>query len=78
MTTTYRFHCRAIESDPTGYYYPRWDQATKLVVEAENRESAFRSVWAVMGEAPRGWTWAAQIDHIETVAACDCRKESDR
>ena len=75
MTDTYRFHCRAVESDPTGYYHPRWDLATPVVVEAANREAAFRAVWAVMGEAPRGWTWSAEIDRVETATACDCQKE---
>lgn len=73
---TYRFHMRVVDKDPTGYYYVRWDRATPVVVEAENRDAAFKKLWALMGEAPPYRTWTAQVDKIEAAPACSCSEEA--
>jgi len=63
----FRFKMRAVEKDPEGYYYVRWDRATPLIVIAETREDAYKKCWALMGKSSRGWAWTAVIDAIEEV-----------
>lgn len=60
----YEFHARVVKSDPTGYYFPRWDNATPVTVVAETRDEAFQKVFSAMGKCEHGWRWEAVIDKI--------------
>lgn len=65
MNEQFDFYVRVIDKDPDGYYLPRWDQATPLVVRATNRAEAFEKARTVMGACRNGWTWTWRIDRIE-------------
>lgn len=56
----------ATEKDRSGYYFPRWDRAIPVEVEAETRDEAFQTLWRVLGEPShgRGWTWTAKVKKI--------------
>lgn len=51
--STYRFTGRATGKDPTGYYFPRWDQAQPISVLAETKAEANRKALALLGTHPR-------------------------
>lgn len=60
------FHMLAVEKDNEGYYVTRWDRAIPVEVEAETRAEAFKKLWAILGDAPRGrgWSWTAKVKRI--------------
>lgn len=63
----FEFHLRATEHDREGYYYPRWDRATPIVVRAATKQAAVNQAAAALGECRRGYFWGFKCDRIETV-----------
>jgi hypothetical protein len=65
----FEFAIRATEKDPTGYYFPRWDEAEKLTIKAETKAGAITKVKKVLGEtgSRRGWPWAITVDSIKEI-----------
>lgn len=62
----YVFHFKVIDADPSGYYHPRWDRALPVTVHAPDSDTAYKRVFALMGDAPeRGWVWRARLDKVE-------------
>ena len=63
----FTFNIRAVEKDPSGYYFPRWDLAEKLTIKAETKDEAFGKVKAVLGETGNrhDWPWAITVDDIQ-------------
>jgi hypothetical protein len=55
--TTFRFKGRATGSDPTGYYYPRWDRAQPISVLAETKAEATQKAFVMLGTHPRHGSW---------------------
>lgn len=80
---SYRFKGRATGSDPTGYYYPRWDKARKISVVAETKKQASEKACRMLGDHPRFGTsthygWAIIWDSIEEEpTACQHNTESE-
>lgn len=67
--TEFEFHLRAVEHDPEGYYFPRWDRATPITVTATTRQQAINTAAAALGPCPRrGWYWGFKVDKIKAVA----------
>lgn len=56
-----RFECRVVDCDIEGYYYPRWDKATPVTVDAATRQDAINQACAVMGECRRGRYWGVRV-----------------
>ena len=56
-----RFECRVIDCDREGYYYPRWDRATPVTVDAADRQDAIDKAGALMGDCRRGWYWGVRV-----------------
>lgn len=65
----FEFEIKATEKDPTGYYFPRWDQAEKLTVKAETKAEAAEKVKAVLGEtgSRRGWPWVISVVGVKEI-----------
>ena len=66
----FRFKGRATGSDPSGYYYPRWDHAQKVSVVATTKDEANNKAWAMLGRHPRHGSfrstgWAIIWDKID-------------
>lgn len=61
------FHLRATEHDPEGYYFPRWDMATPVTVEAETQQDAIILAAKILGPTTRhrNWYWGFRLDRIE-------------
>lgn len=59
----YEFKMKYAEMDKSGYYYVRWDRGGVAEVVAPTREEAYKKLWALLGECPRGfgWTWTARV-----------------
>lgn len=65
---SFEFDLRLTEADPSGYYYPRWDQAQKITVTANTLDEAMKKAYVVMGKTPRqGWDWEGVCDRIREV-----------
>lgn len=64
----FEFDIRATPKDPTGYYHPRWDNAYKISVIAEDKEQAKSIATAMLGKSSRGWPWAFSFDGIRQTA----------
>lgn len=47
--TIYRFNGRATGSDPTGYFYPRWDLAQSVSILARSGEEAVEKAVNMLG-----------------------------
>ena len=60
----YRFRLRRIERDSTGYYYPRWDRATPMTVEASTQDEAIDKARALSPKLKYGWHWEFAVDSI--------------
>ena len=60
------FKLRATEKDPFGYYFPRWDLATKLEIKTDTKEKAVEEARLILGptEIKKGWVWAIKVDQI--------------
>lgn len=56
----YVFTFKVIASDREGYYYDRWDRATRWEVIGETKRAALDALWPLLGEAPRGRVWKAK------------------
>ena len=67
MSAKYKFSCRVVEGDKTGYYFPRWDRAQKVSVIAESQNEAMKKIGRMMGELKQGWIWLIHIDQTEEV-----------
>lgn len=67
----FEFHLRVVDCDREGYYIPRWDRATPIVVRAATKQEAINKAAAAMGECPRGrgWYWGFKVDRVEAVAS---------
>lgn len=61
---SFEFDIIAVGSDPSGYYYPRWDKAQKLTVIASTKSQAYKIAITVLGKEPRGWDWTLKFDQI--------------
>lgn len=68
--SAFEFHMRVVQCDRKGYYHPRWDKATPIVVAGATKQEAINKAAAAMGECPRGrnWYWGFKVDRIEAVA----------
>ena len=65
---SFEFDLRLTEADPSGYYYPRWDQAQKITVTADTLNEAIKKATIVMGKTRNhGWKWRAVCDSIREV-----------
>lgn len=66
-----RWEFRATEIDESGYYYPRWDRAIPITVDAENREDAGQVVLTALGKPRRGrgWGWTLHLDRVGPIPA---------
>jgi hypothetical protein len=85
MSATFRFKGRATGSDPTGYYYERWDRAMPISVLAETKTEASQKAFAMLGvhgrfgsyggKAGSGWAviWDSMDEEPQTTPE---RKES--
>ncbi len=62
------FHLRAIDCDREGYYFPRWDRATPIVIRAATKQAAIDAAAAALGPCRRGWYWGFKVDRIETAS----------
>lgn len=70
MTTNkplFRFNTQVAESDSTGYYITRWDEALPVTVIAHNRGEAFEKVKTMMGEPTPRSSWAVRIESAEEI-----------
>lgn len=56
----YIFTFKVIASDREGYYYDRWDRATRHEVIGETRKQALSALWSLLGDPPRGRFWKAR------------------
>lgn len=68
----FEFHLRAVQHDREGYYYPRWDKATPIVMVAATKQEAINLAAAALGDPPRGrlgWYWGFKCDRIKAVSA---------
>jgi len=64
----FKFAMKATQCDPSGYYFPRWDNAQSIAVIAESAEHAQQIACNVLGSTPRrGWYWIFKITKIEQV-----------
>ncbi len=65
----FEFNMRAVEKDPTEYYFPRWDQAEKLTIIAETRAEAMKKAKSLLGDTgnKRGWPWTITIDVVKEI-----------
>lgn len=74
---TFRFRGHAVGKDPTGYFYPRWDQAQAISVLAPTKDEANRKAWDMLGYHPRfgsqvtgasGWAliWDSVDEEVES------------
>lgn len=74
----YQFDCRVTEMDKSGYYYVRWDRARArdVSVVAENEKEAYKKLWALLGDCPRGrgWCWTAKIDKVTAIELLSLRQ----
>lgn len=63
MSASYVFKMKYAEKDMAGYYYVRWDRGIVAEVVASTREEAFKSLWVMLGDCPRGrgWSWTAKV-----------------
>lgn len=63
MSAEYVFKMKYAEKDASGYYYVRWDRGVIAEVVAPTREEAFKKLWALLGDCPRGhgWVWTATV-----------------
>lgn len=85
MSALFRFKGRATGSDPTGYYYPRWDRATPISVVAATKSEATAKAWPMLGTHPRfgSWRtpnsgWSLIWDTIdEEPKPCTCNPEAE-
>ena len=64
MSALYEFSCRVVDCDKEGYYYPRWDRATPVKVQAATKQDAVNQVCALMGTPPRGRYWGVKVDGV--------------
>lgn len=62
------FHMRVVDCDREGYYHPRWDKATPMVVRATTKQEAINQAAAALGECPRGRYWGFKVDRIEAAS----------
>ena len=65
--STFKFDGKIVTADTTGYYHPRWDQATPITVYADTRDAATKKAIAVMPPTRRGWKWTVEWEHITEV-----------
>jgi len=65
----FEFTIRVTEKDPSGYYFPRWDLAENIKVQAKTKGEAVKKVEGVLGETGprRGWPWAIAVDSINEI-----------
>lgn len=63
----FRFTGEYVDKDPTGYAMTRWDLATPVSVLASTKAEAAQKVWAMLGEPPRGRSWALRWSRISEV-----------
>jgi hypothetical protein len=64
----FEFHLRAIDCDREGYYFPRWDKATSMVVRAATKQEAIDQAAVALGKCPRGRYWGFKVDRIEAAS----------
>lgn len=72
---TYRFHCRRVEKDISGYYVVRWDRETPITVVASTQDEAVKMVRDLSPALRAGWAWAIRVDRVEP--NCCCPKGED-
>ena len=63
----FEFKLRAVAKDPSGYYYPKWEEAEKITVTSENKDKAIKKAMVALGKTERGWPWAFTVDDIQEV-----------
>lgn len=78
----YLFSLRATERDTSGYFFPRWDRARSLVIQAPTEREAIAKADALLPPLRSGWAWAFQVDSVTEVPAatcnhCTCKETSD-
>lgn len=64
IRSKFEFEMRAVPKDPTGYYLPKWDKASKISVIAETKEEAISIASVMLGKSPRGWPWVFIFDRM--------------
>lgn len=57
----FEFKFKATPQDPTGYYFPRWDLAKDVTVNAANINDAKILAANLLGDNNRGWPWALKL-----------------
>ena len=68
----YLFNLRATDKDTSGYYFPRWDRARSLVIQAPTEREAIAKADALLPPLRSGWAWAFQVDSVTEVLAATC------
>lgn len=64
----FEFNIRATEKDKSGYYYPDWEKAQKIMVKAETKALAMEKVESVLGKPSKdGYEWLMTIDDIQEI-----------
>ena len=62
----YEFKVRVVDIDREGYYFPRWDRATRMTITAPTRQDAINQASDLMGECPRGRYWGVKVDAVRS------------
>lgn len=65
----FEFTMRATGYDRTGYYYPNWENAQHLTVQAATKQEAINKGAAALGRHPRHETWTFIVDSIREVTS---------
>lgn len=78
----YLFNLRATDKDASGYYFPRWDRARSLTIQASTQQEAITKADALLPPLRSGWKWAFQVDAVTEIPAgtcnhCTCKEAPD-
>lgn len=78
----YLFNLRATERDISGYYFPRWDRARSLAIQAPTEQEAITKADALLPRLRSGWAWAFLVDAVTETPAptcthCTCKETPD-
>lgn len=64
MSAMFDFDLLLAQADSEGYYYTRWDLATRITVRAATKQQAINDAAAALGEPRRGRYWVARVKKV--------------
>lgn len=71
MSALFDFDLLLAQADREGYYYTRWDQATRITVRAATQQEAINAAAAALGAPRRGRYWVARTKSVTAAAIAD-------